>query len=164
MDRIWQSEASEASDCVLVSRSDDGVVLVKKKSKSRVFTVTINDSFSPSCSCGLFMSTLIPCRHICRAYAELPSRVLFAKVTLNPRWWLTSHLLFLNAKIDLGLIAPTDEGDQLTFIDQVEISEQMLASIDYPLKSNTRYNQLLEIATEIAAKGSLMPKVNGLLT
>ena len=53
---------------------------------------------------------------------------------------------------------------RVTSIDQVEISEQMLASIDYPLKSNTRYNQLLEIANEIAAKGSLMSKVNGLLT
>ena len=164
VDRLWKSEAAKAIDCVLVHRSSDGVVLVKTKSNSRVFSVSLNDFVSPTCSCGLFMSTLIPCQHICRAYAELASNSLFAKETLHKRWWLTTHPLFLDAKIDLGLIAPTDEGDKATSIDQVQILEQMLCSIDYPSKSNIRYNQLLEIANEIAAKGSLMPKVNGLLT
>ena len=143
---------SKLSSEYLVERREGDRAYVRSKLYTDSMVRVVNMNSEPTCNCGTFKSTLIPCRHICRAITEFADTPLFSEDMLKMRWRIKSHPLYPTAIGDLSSNV-TSNG-----LETMELPD-VLNSINYWPESKMRYNQLDEVFKECASKGANLPSV-----
>lgn len=158
--------APDFSNAILdetASQSDIELWIVTSH-KNSVSTVRINsDGQHPTCTCGMYCSTLIPCPCICAIY-QRKGRAFFKAKDLHPRWRLDYHPLWKVAHQRLNIALPVtndvDAYDQAVEIDVTPcdndttttlIPRNVFDAINCPPKSTTRYTRLKESFDEIVS-------------
>jgi hypothetical protein len=99
---------------VVPSSSDED-----KKEQIQTVTVVSSDDTErsnggvPECTCVHFQSTLIPCRHICRALSFEKESEIFHVKHLKHRWRLEGHPFYAEAAEKLGILQEDGESPSL---------------------------------------------------
>jgi hypothetical protein len=87
---------------VKISLGNPELSIFGNNSIQHVVHVPSSISDFPTCTCGKFQSTWIPCSHICAVYGRIPNK-LFVVNNLHPHWHLKNHPLFEKGLETLGL-------------------------------------------------------------
>ena len=146
-----------------MEQSEDGRWLVSShRQYSSVHHVTTHtegdlENFT-SCTCGDFLSSLLPCSAVCYAYNKLDKEILQLK-TLHPRWRLDGHPLIDKALEALSLLkipeCPPEleypsEADGIETRSELDLYQQIIC----PTKQATRFQKIDEVCKQISAIGS----------
>jgi len=152
-------------------------------SGNRIFSVTSRDPSRPShtvlvpteasgeplsCRCTVFTSTQIPCAGICRAFSDVPNKLLSA-TTLRKRWRVDHHPLYASVLEHLGLVpedpAPATEAADHASAEPIQdptsgvasgvlsaVLQSAYDSVLFPVKLDERYLALREVALALASE------------
>ena len=162
----WNNEFQKLGDFSAVQNAGTSTTWeVKPYNNSNICHVVsiFEDSF-PTCSCGIFTSTRIPCRHICKVYSMFASR-LKQPSNLHPRWLLCNHPLYSKvvSEMNIGSVSltlqnnlSTSETNDNTMILSKRIAEENLKlyqNISYPSTEAQRFQKISEGLNKLKERG-----------
>jgi hypothetical protein len=149
---------------VVPSSSDED-----KKEKIQTVTVVVlsddteSKSGVPECTCVHFQSTLIPCRHICRALSFEKESEIFHVKHLKHRWRLEGHPFYAEVAEKLGILQEDDKSPSLpknassekaTSEEPSNITTRVLKydEIDVPSTPDAQSTKLKSMVEQIASQ------------
>ena len=151
--------ANQFSNAVLDETSQSGIELWIVTSHDKVVsTVKIHsDGQHPTCTCGIYCSTLIPCPCVCAIY-QRKGFVFFKAKDLHPRWRLDHHPLWKVAHQSLNIELPVNiyqtDDIHISHSDETintSIPRNVFDNIKCPKTTTSRYVKLKEVFDEIVS-------------
>ena len=106
--------AGSLSDAVMdeASSDHDRQVWNVRISDDYVSVVHVHsDGAPPTCTCGYYRSTKLPCRCICYVTTKCPGKKYYMPADLHPRWQLKNHPLWRVAHASLRITLPCTESN-----------------------------------------------------
>jgi hypothetical protein len=134
---------------------------------NEISTVTIHSNGKyPSCTCGIFCSTQIPCPCICVVLQRKGKRY-FLSSDLHPRWQVENHPLWKVAHYNLRISLPEEQSNDTMVDDNIDaippanmsqnsvtdgifVSKKEFDKIKIPKAPKARYCKLKKVFDEIS--------------
>lgn len=105
-EKAWITENNNSGSCVASRVDTSGVFDVDGSNRVQLpDRLSINPNEYGTCTCSYHTSTLLPCRHICKALSS-DNTDIFDINLLHPRWRLINHPCYKGAMNDLHLLIP----------------------------------------------------------